>query len=81
MERHALQCGFCTPDMIMAAIGLVERHRGILDGSLVREELDLLKASFSENELPIGALEGGAIEIDAFTTGCQISDLIRFVTT
>jgi carbon-monoxide dehydrogenase small subunit len=25
-ENHALQCGFCTPGMIMAAIGLVERN-------------------------------------------------------
>lgn len=23
---HALQCGFCTPGMIMAAIGIVERE-------------------------------------------------------
>jgi len=36
-EHHALQCGFCTPGMIMAAIDLVARHpdldrRGVRDG-------------------------------------------------
>jgi aerobic carbon-monoxide dehydrogenase small subunit len=39
-ERHALQCGFCTPGMVMAAIGLIERHKGNLDEHLVREELE-----------------------------------------
>lgn len=26
LERHALQCGFCTPGMIMATIGLLEEN-------------------------------------------------------
>lgn len=39
-ERHALQCGFCTPGMVMAAIGLVERNDGKVDEALVREELE-----------------------------------------
>ncbi|HUN50943.1 MAG TPA: 2Fe-2S iron-sulfur cluster-binding protein, partial [Candidatus Sulfotelmatobacter sp.] len=25
-EHHALQCGFCTPGMVMSAIDLVNRH-------------------------------------------------------
>ena len=25
-EKHGLQCGFCTPGMILAAYGLLERH-------------------------------------------------------
>ena len=26
-DNHGLQCGFCTPGMVMAGIGLVERRR------------------------------------------------------
>jgi carbon-monoxide dehydrogenase small subunit len=37
--EHALQCGFCTPGMIMAAIGIVERN-ATLDEATVRRELD-----------------------------------------
>ena len=38
-EHHALQCGFCTPGMIMAAIGLVNDNAE-LDGEQVRKGLD-----------------------------------------
>ena len=38
-EHHALQCGFCTPGMIMAAIGLVNESDE-LDGEQVRKGLD-----------------------------------------
>lgn len=39
-ERHALQCGFCTPGMVLAAIGLLERHHGEVNEGLIREELE-----------------------------------------
>ena len=43
-EQHALQCGFCTPGMIMAAVSLVEHGAGMsedeirlgLEGNLCR---------------------------------------------
>jgi carbon-monoxide dehydrogenase small subunit len=38
-ECHALQCGFCTPGMIMRAIDLVENAEA-LDGQKVREGLE-----------------------------------------
>jgi aerobic carbon-monoxide dehydrogenase small subunit len=39
-EHHALQCGFCTPGMVMSAIELVERNpRGLTDQE-IREGLD-----------------------------------------
>ena len=28
-EHHALQCGYCTPGMVMAAISLVEEYPGL----------------------------------------------------
>ena len=37
-DHHALQCGFCTPGMIMSAIDLVKRS-GRLDEQAVREGL------------------------------------------
>jgi carbon-monoxide dehydrogenase small subunit len=39
-ENHALQCGFCTPGMVMSAIGIVERNRDSLDEKTVRHELE-----------------------------------------
>jgi len=39
-ENHALQCGFCTPGMIMSAIDIVHRHGGKLDEATVRHELE-----------------------------------------
>jgi len=38
-ECHALQCGFCTPGMIMQAIDLVENNQN-LDKAAIREGLE-----------------------------------------
>jgi len=40
-ECHGLQCGFCTPGMVMSALGLVERHKaGQITEAIVRHELE-----------------------------------------
>ena len=39
-ENHGLQCGFCTPGMIMAGIGIVDRNKGNLTEEVIREELE-----------------------------------------
>ena len=39
-QHHGLQCGFCTPGMIMTAVDMIRRHDGKLDEATVREELD-----------------------------------------
>ena len=40
-DNHGLQCGFCTPGMIMAALAMVDRHQGEeLDEKTIREELE-----------------------------------------
>ena len=39
-DNHGLQCGFCTPGMIMAAIDIVRRHASALDEQTVRHELE-----------------------------------------
>jgi carbon-monoxide dehydrogenase small subunit len=39
-EHHALQCGYCTPGMIMSAIDMVNRKGHELDEGTIREELE-----------------------------------------
>ncbi|MEZ2147494.1 (2Fe-2S)-binding protein [Bradyrhizobium sp. DN5] len=44
-DNHGLQCGYCTPGMIMSAIDIVQRHQaqgsgGQLDEATVRQELE-----------------------------------------
>ena len=39
-DNHGLQCGFCTPGMIMAGIDMVNRHGGTLDEATIRKELE-----------------------------------------
>ncbi len=40
-ENHGLQCGFCTPGMVMSAIGIIDRNRGTkLEEKTVRRELE-----------------------------------------
>jgi carbon-monoxide dehydrogenase small subunit len=39
-EHHGLQCGFCTPGMVMAGIAIAERHGPGVDAATVRHELE-----------------------------------------
>jgi carbon-monoxide dehydrogenase small subunit len=39
-ENHGLQCGFCTPGMVMSAVDIVRRKGNDLDERTIREELD-----------------------------------------
>jgi aerobic carbon-monoxide dehydrogenase small subunit len=39
-EHHGLQCGFCTPGMIMTAVDIVHRKGNSLDEKTIREELE-----------------------------------------
>jgi carbon-monoxide dehydrogenase small subunit len=39
-ENHGLQCGFCTPGMVMSAVDMVRRKGNDLDEHTIRQELD-----------------------------------------
>jgi len=42
-ENHALQCGFCTPGMVMSAVDMVNRYKRLaktLDEKSVRHDLE-----------------------------------------
>ncbi|WP_206456149.1 (2Fe-2S)-binding protein [Aurantimonas marina] len=39
-EHHGLQCGYCTPGMIMTAVDLIRDHGSALDEKAVREGLE-----------------------------------------
>jgi carbon-monoxide dehydrogenase small subunit len=39
-KAHALQCGFCTPGMVIAGVAMAARHGAALDDARIREELE-----------------------------------------
>src|SRR5919205_75107 len=39
-DNHGLQCGFCTPGMVMSAVDIVNRKGHELDEHTIREELE-----------------------------------------
>jgi aerobic carbon-monoxide dehydrogenase small subunit len=67
-ENHALQCGFCTPGMVMAAVSLLEEHpnpteaevREGLEGNLCRctGYHNIVKAILAASRTPASAGAG-----------------------
>ena len=39
-EHHGLQCGFCTPGMVIAGIGIAQRHGGDVSEAVIAHELE-----------------------------------------
>ena len=50
-EHHGLQCGFCTPGMMMASIGIIEQADGELSDDQIRLALEgnLCRCTGSQN--------------------------------
>jgi carbon-monoxide dehydrogenase small subunit len=71
-EHHGLQCGFCTPGMIMSAIDIVNRKGAALDEHTIREELEgnICRCTGYHNivkavEAGAAAMAGGSMKIAA----------------
>ncbi|MBN7763164.1 MULTISPECIES: (2Fe-2S)-binding protein [Nitratireductor] len=64
-ECHALQCGFCTPGMILSALDMVRRHGAALDEATIRHELEGNICRCTGYENIVKAIRQGAREISA----------------
>jgi len=60
-EHHALQCGFCTPGMIMSAVDMVSRKGHDLDERTVREQLEGNICRCTGYHNIVKAIQAGAI--------------------
>ncbi len=67
-EHHGLQCGFCTPGMIMSAIDIVNLKGSSLDEHTSREELEGNICRCTGYHNIVRAVEAGA---SAMTSGQQ----------
>jgi carbon-monoxide dehydrogenase small subunit len=68
-ENHALQCGFCTPGMIMAAVDIVYRKGTELDETVIREELEGNLCRCTGYHNIVKAVAAGARAMSARQTG------------
>lgn len=59
-EHHALQCGFCTPGMIMSALEMVRKKGNDLDERTVREQLEGNLCRCTGYHNIVTAIEAGA---------------------
>jgi carbon-monoxide dehydrogenase small subunit len=59
-EHHALQCGFCTPGMIMAGVDIVNRHGANVDETTIRKELEGNLCRCTGYHNIVRAIESGA---------------------
>jgi aerobic carbon-monoxide dehydrogenase small subunit len=67
-EHHGLQCGFCTPGMVIAGIGIAERH-GAADKETIRRELDGNLCRCTGYHNIVKAIEAGAREMSKTGAG------------
>jgi len=63
-ENHGLQCGFCTPGMIMTAIDMIARN-GKMDRDTIRRELEGNICRCTGYHNIVSAIEDAANEMSA----------------
>jgi carbon-monoxide dehydrogenase small subunit len=64
-QHHALQCGFCTPGMIMAAVDIANRKGAQLTEAIVREELEGNLSRCTGYHNIVAAVQAGAAAMGA----------------
>jgi carbon-monoxide dehydrogenase small subunit len=62
-ENHGLQCGFCTPGMIMTGVDLVRRRGKSLDEATIRAELDGNLCRCTGYQNIVKAIQAGAAKM------------------
>jgi aerobic carbon-monoxide dehydrogenase small subunit len=62
-ENHGLQCGFCTPGMIMSGVDLVRRRGKSLDEATIRAELDGNLCRCTGYQNIVKAIQAGAAKM------------------
>ena len=72
-EHHALQCGFCTPGMIMAGVDIVNRHGGKVDEVTIRKELEGNLCRCTGYHNIVRAIESGAAAMSSAQGGAKIA--------
>jgi carbon-monoxide dehydrogenase small subunit len=72
-EHHALQCGFCTPGMIMAGVDIVNRHGSKLDEATIRSELEGNLCRCTGYHNIVRAIESGAAAMRSAQGGTKIA--------
>ena len=72
-EHHALQCGFCTPGMIMAGVDIVNRNGSQVDEATIRKELEGNICRCTGYHNIVRAIETGAATMSSAQGGTKIA--------
>ena len=70
-EHHGLQCGFCTPGMIMTAVDMVNRLGSDLDSATIRENLEGNICRCTGYHNIVKAIEAGAADMGALKQAAE----------
>jgi carbon-monoxide dehydrogenase small subunit len=70
-EHHGLQCGFCTPGMIMSAVDIVNRKGTQLDEATIRHELEGNLCRCTGYQNIVAAVKAGAEAMGALRQAAE----------
>jgi carbon-monoxide dehydrogenase small subunit len=70
-QNHGLQCGFCTPGMIMAAVALAQTKGGQLDEHTIREGLEGNLCRCTGYHNIVAAVKAGAASMGAMRQAAE----------